>query len=277
MSRINKERAEGSAIERERSEFTAIVRRTVKEFFSDVLSDDEVSRRLTEMRAVEFLTQEQMEEVAQKNPKEAGADGFIRYEVSANSVSKYPVVLHSESRAETLHTLAHEATHLISPESVFVTNPTKEPDKQTFSDYLGGIEFERDRLTKEVDPMSVIYDNPRGRALFWESITDWIAQSCLDEVLSQEEKDEIATGGYFERHWIDYLVNESTDRDGLIRAIKESYATGYEDPLIIWFREHSQTHDDEMYNALISIINRPRTEEDRVDDWMSVVDGNFKA
>ena len=153
----------------------------------------------------------------------------------------------------------------MSPESVFVTNPIAEPDEETFSDYLGGLRLERNRQTKRVDPMSVP-DNAAPQALFWEAITDWIAEFSLGDELSREEQEEIATSGYFERHWIGYLVRKSPDNVELVRAMKESYATGYDDALRGCLQKQLRAQDDHFYDELLKIIGRRRTDGKRVDD-----------
>lgn len=276
MSEYNPERAQQERIEAERMEYKIISRRVLNDLFKDVLDARELERRLMLVDRVKFVTHDQMDVIAKSNPQDAGADGLIQYEVSESEVRRLPIVLHSSSRVETLHTLVHEGTHLMTPEPVLVTNIIAEPDEETFSDYVGGFRFERNRKTKQIDLMSIHKDTP-ARFLFWESVTDWIAEFGLESEMSDQEKEELAMSGYFERHWIDYLMRKSPDAPGLIQAIKESYAAGSEDSLRWCLQKQLDVQDDHFYDALIKIIGRDRTDEKRVDDWMQVVDDAFKS
>lgn len=263
-------------IEAEKTEYKKVVRQTLQDVFSDVLDNTELEKRLSLIDSVEFVTPEQMEEIAKANPKDAGAAGLIRYEVSDTEVKRIPVVMIDPSRAETLHTLLHESVHLMSPPSVPVFDPMREPDDQTFSDYLGAYRFERLRSDKSLDHQSLLETTKRHneRFMFWEAVTDWMAADA--GALNIQELKEIEESGYFERHWIRYAVQQCPDVDGLVKALKESYVYGDEGYLIGFLRNQTGTQDDQMYDELLRIIGEARREPGRVDDWMTAVNKYFK-
>ena len=277
MSEYNPERARQERIEAERTEYKAIAMRVLTDLFVDVLDKGELEKRLALVDGVKFVTQSQMDVLAKENPTEAGADGLIQYEVGKTSVRRIPIVLHSSSRADTLHTLMHEATHLMTPDSTFVHDPMAEPGEENFNDYLGGLHFERNRRTKEVDLLaSRVDEDTASHALFWEATTDWIAEFGLIDDLTDLEKEEIGTAGYFERHWIGYLIRKSPNPSELLQAVKESYVTGNEDPLRWCLHRQLNTQDDKFFDELLKIIGRDRMDEKRVDDWIQTVDESFK-
>lgn len=275
MKEPNLDHVQVEHIEVERAEYKAIVRRALTDLFQDVLGESELEQRLAMVDEVTFVTRAQMDAIAKNNPREAGADGLIQYDVSDTGVRRIPVVLHTASRVATLHTLLHEVTHLMTPKSVIVSNPIAEVSEGTFSDYLGALWFQRDIQTKEIDFMSLTPDAP-SRFLFWEAVTDWLAETGLGNEITEQEREEIATSGYFERHWIDYLLRQSPDPSALIKAIKESYTTGTEDPFRWCLHEQIGINNDDFYDELLKITGRKRTDETRVDDWISTVDAGFK-
>jgi len=276
MSEYRPDRALQESIEAERAELKVIARRVLTRLFQDALEVDELEKRLAFVDQVHFVTQAQMDAIAENNPQDAGADGLIQYEVSESGVRRIPVVLHAPSRAETLHTLVHEGTHLMTPEPALVINPMAEPGEETFSDHLGGLRLDRNRITKQLDPMSIDIDTP-SRFLFWEAITDFLSEFGLVDEMSDEEQEEIETSGYFERYWIGYLVRKSPDPSGLIEAIQMSYVTGSEDPLRWCLQKQIGVQNDLFYDGLLRIIGRDRMDEKRVDDWMKVVDETFRS
>ena len=262
-------------IEAERIEYKEIVRRALHNVFKDVLDSAELKKRLELIDRVEFVTAEQMEEIAKANPKEAGALGFIRYEVTNTEIKRYPVVMIESSRVETLHTLLHESVHLMTPEATPVFDSMREVEDQYFSDYLGAYRFNRLRDDKSLDKRSLLNTIPQhnARMMFWEAVTDWIAVSA--GALTSQELDEIAESGYFERYWIDYLVQQCSNKSGLIDALKESYVQGNEDSFRWFLQNQTGTKDDEMYDELLTIMGRARQEVGRVDDWMAIVNIYF--
>lgn len=266
-----------ASAEAEKAEYTKIVRQTLQDVFSDILDSAELEKRLQRINNVQFVTPEKMEEIAKSNPKDAGASGLIRYEVGETEVKRIPVVVTAPSRAETLHTLLHESVHLMTPDPALTYDPMREPDEQYFSDYLGAYSFNRRRSDESVDHRSLLETPQRHneRFMFWEAVTDWIAEHA--GALKPEELTEIEESGYFERHWIYYLVQQCPDRDGLIKAIKESYVQGNEDPLRWFLQKQTGTQDDQMYDELLHIMGKPRQDASRVDEWMSIVNKYFQT
>lgn len=263
-------------IEAEKTEYKKVVRQTLQDVFSDVLDSTELEKRLNLIDSVEFVTPEQMEEIAKANPKDAGATGLIRYEVSDTEVKRIPVVMIDPSRAETLHTLLHESVHLMSPLSVPVFDPMRELDDRYFSDYVGAYRFNRLMSDKSLDHRSLLETAKRHneRFMFWEAVTDWMAADA--GALNAKELEEIEETGYFERHWIRYAVQQCPDVSGLVKALKESYVQGDEGYLIGFLRNQTGTQDDQMYNELLRIIGEARREPGRIDDWMTAVNKYFK-
>ncbi|MFZ2190253.1 MAG: hypothetical protein WA057_06715 [Candidatus Magasanikiibacteriota bacterium] len=271
----NHEQAEIARVEAERAEYKKTAKQIVTRLFQDVLSNDELIKRAQCADQTEFVTPAQMQVRAKDNPTEPDVDGFIQIDLTDTEVRRHSVITHSKSRAETLHTLLHESVHLMSPRPTLISNPMDEPGDEKFSDYLGAIRYERFRRNKKVDIRSLA-DKPNAQALFWEAVTDWLAEEGLENELSPEEIDEIADGGYYERHWIYYLVRKSPNKPELIKAIKEAYTQGNEDPLLWILQKQSQTTDNSLYEKMLDIMGRPRTETDRVDDWMKIIDQYFK-
>lgn len=265
--------------EAEKTEYKTIAQRELRDIFSDVLEGTELESRLQVIDNVQFVTPEQMDEIAKANPKDAGADGLIRYMVSETEVNRVPIVMMGQSRANNLHTLLHESVHLMSPKPALVTNPSKDPDEQTFSDYVGAYRFERFRGgTHSVDLDSVPsiqeveYHNQRS--LFWEAVTDWIAAD--DKVFSDEELKEIENSGYFERHMINYLWTQCPDEQGLFKALKESYVQGSEAPLHWFLQKLTGTQDNQMYDQLLEIMGRAKKDPTRIEDWKAAVNNYFQ-
>lgn len=277
MEKPSYEHETAAQFEAEKMEYMKIVRDTLHGVFGDVLDSTELDKRLQAIDNVQFVSPEQMEEIAKANPKDAGASGLIRYEVGETEVKRIPVVITAPSRAETLHTLLHESVHLMTPPSVPVYDPMREDDEQYFSDYVGAYCFNRLRSDKSLDHRSLLETPQRHneRFMFWEAVTDWIATET--DALTSEELKEIEESGYFERHWIYYLVKQCPDGDGLIKAIKESYVQGNEDPLRWFLQSQTGTQGDQMYDELLRIIGKPRQDSGRVDEWMSAVNRNFQT
>ncbi len=276
MEKPSHEHERTAEIEAKQTEYKEIVQHTLRDVFSNVLDSAELERRLKLIDKVEFVTPEQMEKIAKTNPKDAGASGLLRYEVTDTEVKRYPVVVLDPSRAETLHTLLHESVHLMSPESVPVFDPMREPEEQAFSDYVGAYRFDRLRSDKSFDHRSLLETTKQHNEhfMFWEVVTDWVATNT--DALTPEELQEIAHSSYFERDFIYYLVREYPDSDELIKALKESYVQGSEDPVRWFLQKLTDTKDDQMYDELLEIIGKPRQDTSRVDDWMAVVDRYFK-
>lgn len=263
--------------EAERMEYKKIVRDTLSNVFGDVLDGAELNKRLQAVDNVQFITPEQMEEIAKTNPKDAGASGLIRYEVGETEVRRIPVVTTAPSRAETLHTLLHESVHLMTPPSVPVFDLMRDEDEQYFSDHVGAYRFNRLRSDKSLDHRSLLETIQRHneRFMFWEAVTDWVATET--DALTEDELKEIEESGYFERHWIYYLVKQCPNSDGLIKAIKESYVQGNEDPLRWFLQSQTGTQDDQMYDELLHIMSKSRKDASCVDEWMSAVNRYFQT
>ena len=276
MSEYNPDHTQQEHIEVERTEYKTIARRVLRDLFENILEVPELEQKLTSFDDVKIVTRAQMDAIAANHPRDAGADGLIHYEVSDTEVRRSVVVLHSSSWAETLHTLTHEGVHLLSPEPGLVYDPMAEPGEEVFSDYVGALRFERSRQTKEIDPLS-IQSAFNSSFLFWEAVTDWLAELALAEELTEPQLEEIADSGYFERHWIHYLVRKSPDTTELIHAIKESYTSGSTDSFRWCLQKQLRVQNDRLYDSLLHIMGRNRTDEKRVDDWMTLVDSAFKT
>lgn len=187
---------EAQRIEVERSEMKQLAERLLRSAFADVLPPEDLERRLQTISDTQFVLEKDFERLAQQYPNEVDAAGVMRVEVHGQDVRRYAVVKQTDSRADTLHTLAHEATHLMAPESHRVFNPMDEgEDEQVYSVYIGPLCHDRFVHNGKVDPMSIYFDKPAQRALFWEAVTDWHADEVLRDVLSDEEKKEVETGG----------------------------------------------------------------------------------
>lgn len=79
-------------------------------------------------------------------------------------------------------------------------------------------------------------------------------------------------GGYLERLYIAYLVDHAPDREEIIRAIRQAYATGEEGPFISALREMTNRQDDALYDELLDVLKLDPTDwETRVDRWMETV------
>jgi len=266
-------------IEAEKAEYKKIVRQTFQDVFGDVLDSTELEKKLKHIDDVRFVTPGQMEEIAKANPKDAGALGLIRYEVSDTEVKRYPIVMIGTSRAETLHTLLHESTHLMSPEPDFTTHPMRKLDEQTFTDYVGAYKFQRftgGDKSVDLDSVPSVFGETEyhnQRFMFWEAVTDWIAAD--DKVFSDEELKEIENSGYFERHLINYLWAQCPDDQGLFRALRESYVQGSEAPLHWFLQKLTETQDNQMYDQLLEIMGRIKKDHTQVDDWKAVVNKYF--
>ncbi len=276
-SHDNPAEREIARIEAERVEFKKTAERTLRGLFADVLPSEVLESRLSVLRKTVFVTRQELDRMGEENPKEDGADGLIRYQVDGHEVRRSAVVLHSASRAETLHTLLHEGSHLMAPESYVAVDYMRDEDEQVYSVYLGPLRHSRFVKTGEVDPLSVDFRHkPAQRALFWEAVTDWLADEALKDILTEKEKEEVSTSGYLERHYIQYLVDHAPDRPTLVRAVNEAYATGSEDPFRLAMEKLSGTKDDVFYEELLDVlkIGIDRWEE-RIEKWMEVVDTYF--
>ncbi len=282
MKNRNSEHKTTAEIEIQQTEYKIIARRELRDIFSDVLESAELEKRLLDINNIQFVTPERMTEIAKTNPKDAGADGLMRLEVSETEVKRVPIVMMGSSRANTLHTLLHESVHLMTPKPVFVPHdPMRKLDMQTFYDYVGGYKFKRFRdETNSVDLSSVpsVFEEVEyhnQRFLFWEAVTDWIAAD--DKVFSDEELKEIENSGYFERHMINYLWAQCPDDQGLFRALKASCVQGSEDPLRLFLLKLKKTQDNQMYDQLLKIIGRTKKNHARIDDWKAVVNKYFQT
>lgn len=279
MKNPNHEYEMAAKTEAEQTEYKKIVRETLQDIFGDVLDGAELEKRLQQINDVQFVTPEQMDEIAKNNPKDAGASGLIRYEIGETEVKRIPIVMTEPSRAETLHTLLHESVHLMTPPPVPVYDPMRENDKQYFSDYIGAYSFNRLKSDKSLDHMSFLETVQRHNELFifWEAVTDWIATES--GALTNEELKEVEESGYFERHWIYYLVKQCSNGDILTKAIKESYVQGNDDSLRRFLQIQTGTEDDRMYDELLHIIGKSRKKDaiHVVDEWMSVVNKYFQT
>lgn len=276
---LNPESQEAQRIESERSEMKKLIEGLLRVAFAEVLPPEDLNRRLKAIADTRFVSEQDFVRLAEEHPNEADADGIMRTEVYGQNVRRYAVVKQSVSRAETLHTFAHEATHLMAPESNRVADPMRESeDEQVYAVYLGPLLHYRFVHSGEVDPISVRFDRPAQRALFWEAVTDWQADDVLRGELSSEEKQEIATGGYIERHYIAYLIDRAPDRERIIHAIRKAYATGEEDPFIFALRKMTDRQDDALYERLLDVLQMdPNDWEARVEKWMGTVNEYFPA
>lgn len=268
---------ETQGIERERSQMLKTVSRLSREAFIGILPQGDLEQRLEEILKIQFLSEKEFGLLAQQNSMYLDADGVIMYEVNGQDVRRYAVVKQTDSRADTLHTLAHEVTHLMAPESHRVTDPTREgEDEQVFSVYSGPLRYERFVHNGKVDPMSVIFDRPKQRALFWEAVTDWHADEMLIDTLTDEEKKKVETGGYFERHYIAFLVDHASDREEIIRAIRRAYATGDESPFIFALEKLTGRQDNHLYEELLDVLKLdPNDWQTRIEKWIETVKRYF--
>ncbi|MEK7620717.1 MAG: hypothetical protein AAB413_05805 [Patescibacteria group bacterium] len=271
------ESLEARRIETEWSEMKLQVMKQLRVAFADVLPPEDLERRLETISDTQFVSAQDFERLTEQYPNEADADGVMRIEVHGQNVRRYAVVKQTASRADTLHTFAHEATHLMAPESNRVADPMREgEDEQVYSVYLGPLRHERFVYNGKVDPMSVYFDKPKQRALFWEAVTDWHADEMLGDVLSDDEKKEVETGGYLERHYISYLIDHAPDREQIIREIRQAYATGEEGTFIFALRELTNRRDDNFYEELLDVLKLDPTDwETRIDKWMETVNKYF--
>ena len=106
--------------------------------FADVLPPEDLERRLETISDTQFVSAQDFERLTEQYPNEADADGVMRIEVHGQNVRRYAVVKQTALRADTLHTFAYEATHLMAPESNRVADPMREgEDEQVYSVYLG--------------------------------------------------------------------------------------------------------------------------------------------
>lgn len=269
-------------IEAEKTEYKEIAQRELRDIFSDVLDSAELENRLKDIGNIQFVTPEQMDEIAKTNPKDAGADGLIRYEISDTEVKRVPIVMMGQSRANTLHTLLHESVHLMTPKPTFAPDDTmRNLDEQTFYDYTGGYRFQRFRggaHAVDLDSIPSVFEEieyHNQRSLFWEAVTDWIATD--DKIFTDEELKEIENSGYFERHMVNYLWAQCPNDQGFFRALKESYVQGSEDPLLRFLQEQTGAKDNQMYEQLLNIIGREKKDATQLEDWKAVVNKYFKT
>ena len=257
----------------ERKEMKLLAQRLLRTAFEGVLEGENLERRLSMIEETRFFSPEEFASRVEEHPEEADADGIMHMEVVGREVRRFAIVKEG-TRAETLHTLLHEGTHLMAPESHVVTDYMREADDQVHSVYLGALRYDRVIKTGEVDPLSVRFDRVQARHLFWESITDWHADELLRDELSETERDEIATGGYIERHYIEHLINTVLERGAFIEAIRKAYATGSEDPFYWEMQRISGRKDDAFYEELLNVLSMPLNDdtwEQRLDAWMATV------
>ncbi len=278
--RRSPELMEMQRIEAERSEMKRTTERLLREAFTGILSEEELEHRLKAVADTVFVNEQDFDRLLEEHPDEADAAGVMRVEVKDGKIRRYAVVKQA-TRAEQLHSLAHETTHLMAPDSYFVTKIWQDDDAdKTYSVYIGPLRHERFVENGKVDPLSMeLADRkPRQRILFWEAVTDWHADELLRNELTDEEKEEIETTGYLERQYISYLIDQSPDREELIKAIRTTYAEGNEDPFRWALHKITDRKDDQMYEALLDVLKIPLEQwEERVDLWMGVVQKYFST
>ncbi len=266
---------EAMRLEAERTEMKQLAHRLLREAFVDVLPSEDFDRRLAQLNDTRFVSDEEYNQLVQEHPDEADAEGIMRVEVQGKNVRRYAVVRQRASRAENLHTLMHEGTHLMAPESHLVFDPMRDEEDQVYSVYLGAVRADRFVRTGEVDPLSIPWDRPKGRGLFWEAFTDWNALEVLADQLTPAEQEGLSTSGYVERHYLAYLVDHVPNRAELVRALREANVQGSEDPLRRYFYALTGQNDDTMYEELLDVLAIPMDEDNwerRSEAWMAVVD-----
>lgn len=270
------QKSEMFEIEAERSEMKRIVMRALREAFTGILAAEVLDERIRVIDDTQFLTEEEFAEAARQHPNEAEADGIMRVEVNQGIVRRYAVVKHT-TRAATLHTLAHEATHLLAPESNVVFNPMRENEGvQVYSVYLGPLWHNRFVVNGEPDPQSIYFDKPAQRALFWEAVTDWNADDVVKDEFDDREKEEVKTSGYVERHYIAYLVDHAPDRDQMVQALRLGLTSGSEDEFRWALQKITRRADDQLYEDLLDVLGHEEADwEGRVDLWMQTVNSYF--
>ena len=274
----NPEQVEAMRVEAERSELRQKTERLLRDGFGDVLSVDQLELRLEDVRRMKIVDEVEYERLQTERPNMPDTDGFIILEKNGDRLDQTPVVKDSESRADKIRTAMHEAVHVMAPTPVLIANPGEDPSTWNYSSYLGAISFERYSNTLEVDTLSIIDTKPVQRGLFWEAITDWLTDEMLKDELTDEEKEEVDTGGYIERHYIHYLVNKVSDRSAFVLAIKKAYTEGNEDQFRWHLHELTGRSDDAMYNELLDVLamDFKKDWEARVDAWMEVVSKYLK-
>lgn len=266
------ERIEAQRIESERSEMTGLARRLMSEAFADILPPEELEARLQTIADTKYVSEQELERLAAEHPNEADADGIMRVELVGMWTRRYAVVKHGASRAETLHTLAHESTHLMAPNGNRVQDWMREEDEQTYSVFLGPLRSERFIKDGKIDRMSIMFARPALRVLFWEAVTDWHADEVLRDTLSEDEKNETDLSGYLERQYIGHLVDQVPDREAFVKAIRTAYAEGSEDPFRIAMEKVSGRKDDQFYDELLDVLKiKPENWEERIVAWMATV------
>jgi hypothetical protein len=274
---FNPERAEAVRIETERSEIRAQVEQCLRESFAGVLEEDELERRLEEVRNMKIVGENEFARLWSMNnhTDDGGCEGFIVIDVGvADRVTQYPIVMDVGLKAETLHIATHEGVHLMAPRPNVVADPMEEDSSEwKISSALGALYFERDRKTLKPDWQSIMFTKPKERTLFWEAMTDWLADDILKDVLADDEKQKLETTGYVEKLYIHHLISRLPNKDAFRLAVRQAYADGNEDVFRGYLQKLTGRTDDAMYEELLDVlkIDFMTQWKERMDAWMRVV------
>jgi hypothetical protein len=244
--------------------------------FSEVLPPEEATRRALKIRETKILTPTEFRKMRKKGSLDYDSEGFLEIDINQRGiVSRRAVVKRRSSQVSFLSTVLHEGIHLMSPDGNLIagSNFSQNPEDWNFSSFLGAVRYERGRKTKAVDPLS-IYENPRGRALFWEGATDWLASEILSPSLTPRQRKQLEKEGYvLEKIYFQFLADRVPDREEFIKKIKEAYVKGEEDIFRWYLHEITGRQDDSFYDELLDIFKMPNEEwETKIEKLMAAVD-----
>lgn len=264
--------------ELERREILEKAERLLVSAFSDVLPPEEAVSRASKICETKILTPIEFRRMRRRGNLDYDSEGFLEIDISEKGiVSRRAVVKRRSSPASFLSTILHEGIHLMSPDGNLIagSNFSTSPEDWNFSSFLGAIRYERDRKTKAVDPMSTFrIKNLKGRALFWEGATDWLAGEILSPSLTSRQRKQLEKEGYaLEKIYFQVLAGRVPDRGQFVRKVKEAYVKGEEDVFRWYLHEVTGRQDDSFYDELLEIFKLPNEEwEQKIDKLLAAID-----